>query len=172
MFFSLEKWFLRNEFCWKVKKLKKVVSQQLVWVQFWLVAIHFYALHDIQGGIHYWHGSMNLLKRSKDPCPSNNGRWANTTSWTCDQSESRTVGNSSCCWNIYPTRKLEIKGLFWFVVRICQSELILENWHFSNSDIGWRKIKYTYCSIVTKLGRYSARRTRTWRNTKIARRSS
>ena len=115
---------------------------------------------------------MNLLKRSKDPCPSYNGRWANTTSWTCDQSESRTVGNSSCCWNIYPTRKLEIKGLFWFVVRICQSELILEIWHFSNSDIGWRKIKYTYCSIVTKLWRYFGRRTRTWRNTKIARRSS
>ena len=108
----------------KSDKLEKAAFRQLVWVQYWLVVIRFYAHLDIQSGIHlYWPDeSFQVgLGQPRFPWPfwipvfSNNGRWANSSSWTCDQSESRPVGNPSCRWNIYPTRKLEIKGSYWSI---------------------------------------------------------
>ena len=65
------------------------------------------------------------------------------------------------------------KPRFSLVHWIHQSYLIiLEIRHFSNSRSRWRKIKYAYRSIFTEFRRHSRRRTRTWRRSKTAWRSS
>ena len=106
------------------------------------------------------------------PVFSNNGRWTYSTSRTRDQSEPRPVGYYSCCWYIYPTRKFENKGSHWSIESTNHIWLFLEIRHFSNSRSGWRKIKYAYRSIFTEFRRHSRRRTRTWRSSKTAWRSS
>ena len=100
------------------------------------MVILYYALRDIQSGI-YWRLDKSVDVRPSrfyffhwifvDLLFSNNGGCTNSSSRTSDQSESRTVGNSACCWYIYPTRKLEIQGFYWSIesadrILLCDDE--------------------------------------------------